>query len=184
MFNLRMHLAGVLVKKVLFACLLAIVAFSAFAVITPHAFAASTSHHLSANFAEQDSIFPATYFLGCGTGWNSAFDGIEFFQYAYTTGSQACSRAIWDDHAFTQGKSCNFTTYIPQILATANIAYGFYDSNNNLITRTTIDQNNVSGYVAIGLFISNVSYVLISSNNGQTGTYMAAAEMSSIECYW
>jgi hypothetical protein len=49
-------------------------------------------------------VGPATYFLGCGTGWSSMIDDYWVtFNYAYTTGSQACSKAVWDDHAHTLG---------------------------------------------------------------------------------
>ena len=155
---------------------------SAFAANNPHLRMPSSPHTLKPMSAT-NYIFPDWQFLGCGTGWNPATDPyLHYFKYAYTTGSQACSRAIWDEHDQSQTHTCDIIVYIPTILATANISYGLYRSDGSLIKRVVINQNNVYGWNEVAMGIYGVYHVLISSNNGQTGTYMAAGEMG-FTCY-
>jgi hypothetical protein len=126
-----------------------------------------------------DTVNPATYVLGCGTGWSDAFDGNQSFQYAYTTGSQACSRAVWDEHDKTQNMNCGLLVYIPTIFATARISYGVYRSDGSLIGRYTINQKERAKWTQLTLTgnIHGIHHVLIQSNNGENGTDMAAGPM-------
>jgi hypothetical protein len=175
-----------------FGCMLVIVMCTFFCFGSPHAFAAGNKISIISNKSvlpkgqeTDDEIYPAWNFLGCGTGWNNAVDPnyyFEAFEYAYTTGSSACSQAIWDDHQSTLSRICTVLVYIPTILATANISYGLYRANGSLIYRIAINQNNVSGWQGIGNGITGLHHVMISSNNGQRGTLMAAGKMS-FDCY-
>ncbi|WP_201382131.1 hypothetical protein [Ktedonobacter sp. SOSP1-85] len=171
----------------------AIVCLTLFATSSPKAFAANnpglkiSPPHLNNRALPLDSvtnvIYPATYFLGCGTGWNGATDPyLHSFEYAYTTRSQACSKAVWDEHDTSQNKICDLTVYIPTILATANIAYGLYRADNSLIGRYSINQNTHYSWIGLAFGIYGIHHVVISSNNGENGTYMAAGEIQ-FACY-
>ena len=131
--------------------------------------------------ANTSTIFPSWNFLGCGTGWNPATDTyLHYFKYAYTTGSQSCSSAVWDDSSLSLKHTCDVIVYIPTIFATANIAYGLYLADGS-VKRVTINQNSVYGWNYLTT-VQKIKYVLISSNNGQNGAYMAAGEMG-FTCY-
>lgn len=130
-----------------------------------------------------DVIYPAWNFLGCGTGWNYAYDPyLHYFGYAYTTGSQACSSAVWDDHNLSQNHTCDIAVYIPTILATAYISYGFYRANGSLITRAAVHQGPSYGWIGLKSKVVGIHHILISSNNGENNTYMAAGQMQ-FACY-
>ncbi|GCF06965.1 hypothetical protein [Dictyobacter arantiisoli] len=124
-------------------------------------------------------VYPSYDFLGCGTGWNNAIDGnLQSFRYAYTTGSQACSQAVWDIHDVSQNRTCSVNAYIPTVFATANISYGFYRANGSLIKRYSVNQYYYSGEVTLGDPVYGIHHILIQSNNGENGTYMGAAYLS------
>ncbi len=168
------------------------------AFISPHAFASTVSPAKSSSSSKvqhrkhlgsfglkprsaTNYIGPNLNFLGCGTGWNPAVDTyLHQFNYAYTTGSQSCSSAVWDYSGVSLSHTCDVIVYIPTIFATATIAYGFYLASGQVV-RVTINQNNVYGWNFLTT-ASSIRYVLISSNNGQNGTYMAAGEMG-FTCY-
>ena len=186
------------IRRMLLVMMLFAVFCSSAAFTSPHAFAATmssvrshpspqTQHikKLSLSHVRPSSatsyIYPSWNFLGCGTGWNQATDTyLHYFKYAYTTGSRACSSAVWDDSGISFHHTCDVIVYIPTILATANISYGFY-LDYGVVSRATINQNNVYGWTYLTT-LENIRYVLISSNNGQNGTYMAAGEMG-FTCY-
>jgi hypothetical protein len=182
--NSRTRVA-LLTKIILCCCTLIALTYSIFFAASPQAFAATKPHGLpkvtNPYSTTSGVIYPAWNFLGCGTGWNNAYDPIYLkpFKYAYTTGSQACSQAVWDDHQYTQNTQCVAAVFIPSLLATAKISYGFYRANGSLIERDVIDQNTASDFTVIPTnhAISGIHHVLISSNNGQTGTYMAAGAL-------
>lgn len=138
--------------------------------------ASATQFHVSKPAAETvEKVWPSWNFLGCGTGWNDAVDPQErVFKYAYTTGSKACSQAIWDFHDVSQNSDCRISAYIPTIFATAKISYGIYRADDSLMTSVTVNQNASSGEVLLGQW-SGIHHILISSNNGENGTYMAAS---------
>ncbi len=126
------------------------------------------------SYVNDGNTNPSWNFLGCGTGWNPLFYVNYTVKYAYTTGSQACSEAVWDDHQFSQNKSCYVFVLIPEYFATARIAYGLYGSHG-LIERDVINQKAVSGFVLLKQTpVFGINHILISSNNGEIGTYMAA----------
>jgi hypothetical protein len=174
-------------KKLLISCAVVMVIVCSIVFLPGSHALAATSPHVSKTPSLKGShspfvanipqtIWPALNFNGCGTGWNNVTDLVYSFAYAYTTGRQACSSAVWDNSSHTLGHNCFMNVYIPQILATANIAYGIVDANGT--ERVVINQNDVSGWQPLGHVYPSIRYVYISSNNGQTGTYMAAGPMT------
>jgi hypothetical protein len=173
-------------KKLLIYCAIAaIIACSTVILPGSRAFAA-TSPHMSAVPATKSSaivddfIFPAWNFFGCGTGWSSAIDFpggglVEYFKYSYTTGNQICTSAVWNDSTHTGNRTCDLLVYLPSYFGTAKISYGIVDPKGT--QRILVYQSNFNGdFYDLGEY-SSVSYVYISSNNGQTGTDMAAGQM-------
>ena len=169
-----------LAKLLRYICILIALIYSVLFITNPTVYAGTKPHESPALHPRDatDYIYPAWNFLGCGTGWNQAIDtNFHSFQYAYTTGSRACSSAVWDDYQNTHDEYCYVSIYIPTILATANIAYAIVFTNGRVI-RTVINQNNYSNWIYdYGSPYYGIRYIYISSNNGQNGTYMAAGEL-------
>lgn len=174
----------------LFALINASPTFAASHAMSPHKTFGVSSHIVSPLTSSDDAVGPGiTSINGCGVNAYGdpkqsygGIPGVAAFIMNSRIRSSGCLNAIWDDHNFTNGKTCYIDVYV-SASANALITYGVFSSNNTEITSFTLDQNPYWGWHRFtnsnGAYarFSNFHHVQIADNTGINGQFIGTAAM-------